>query len=75
MVDDLIGTGHTMAAAYDRLQAQGAERVEAAAVHGVQQDGVARVRDRFDALHLANTVDRDAASVDVAPLVRDAIRQ
>lgn len=70
--DDIIATGNTMAAAYDELADQGAERIEAAAVHGVMQDGVDRVAATYDALHLTNTVDRDAATVPVEPLIRDA---
>lgn len=70
--DDIIATGATMAAAHDELVAQDAARVEAAAVHGAMQEGVARVSDAYDALHLANTVARDAATVGIEPLVRDA---
>lgn len=71
--DDIIETGGTMAAAYDRLVEQGAERIEAAAVHGVLEQGVERVADQYDRLHLANTVDRDAASVSIEPLLRDRL--
>lgn len=67
--DDIIASGNTMVAAYDRVREQGADRVEAAAVHGVLQDGVERVADTFDALHLTNTVDREEATVDVTPLL------
>lgn len=73
--DDLIATGGTMAAAYDELKGQGAERVEAAAVHGVMQEGVERVAETYDALHLTNTVASAHATVPIEPLLRDALPQ
>ncbi|MFB6076853.1 MAG: ribose-phosphate diphosphokinase [Candidatus Nanohaloarchaea archaeon] len=71
--DDMIATGGTMAAAYDELVDQGADRIEAAAVHGVLQEGVDRVASTYDALHLTNTIDRDAATVGIEPLLRDRV--
>lgn len=71
--DDLIETGGTMVAAYDRLKAQGAETVVAAAVHAVLDDGVQRVRATYDTLYLTNTVATDAATVSIEPLVRNIV--
>ena len=70
--DDLIETGGTMVAAYERLTDQGAETVVAAAVHAVLDEGVRRVRECYDALYLTNTIANDAATVPVEPLVQDA---
>ena len=71
--DDLVETGGTMVAAYDRLRDHGAETVVAAAVHGVLDEGIRRVRDAYDGLYLTNTVATDAANVSIEPLVRTAI--
>ncbi len=71
--DDIIETGGTMAAAYEKLADAGAERIEAAAVHGVLQEGVDRVAAQYDALHLANTVDREQATVSIEPLLRQEL--
>lgn len=71
LFDDIIETGGTMAAAGKRLEELGAERVEAAAVHGVLEEGVRRVEEEFDEIHLTNTVDRESASVRVEPLLRE----
>ncbi|RLM53919.1 hypothetical protein DVK02_10860 [Halobellus sp. Atlit-31R] len=68
--DDLIATGTTMVRAFHRLKTQGAKTVQAAAVHGVLPDGVQRVRDAYDALHLTNTIERDAATVGIEPVLR-----
>ncbi|MDY6766531.1 MAG: ribose-phosphate diphosphokinase [Candidatus Nanohaloarchaea archaeon] len=73
VVDDIIATGGTMTDAYEKLRAQGAGRVEAAAVHGVLADGVEQVADMYDALHLANTVDRVQADTAVEPLLHEAL--
>jgi ribose-phosphate pyrophosphokinase len=67
--DDMIATGGTMVAAFDRLREQGAKRVEAAAVHGVLTAGVERVSETYDALYLTNTVASDRATVGVEPLL------
>ncbi|WP_306060885.1 ribose-phosphate diphosphokinase [Natronococcus wangiae] len=68
--DDLIETGGTMVAAYERLKDQGAETVVAAAVHGVLDEGIQRIKDTYDGLYLTNTVATDAATVSIEPLVR-----
>lgn len=46
--DDLISTGRTMVEAFHRLKKQGAKKVQAAAVHGVLDEGVQWVRDASD---------------------------
>ncbi|WP_254526070.1 ribose-phosphate diphosphokinase [Natrinema caseinilyticum] len=71
--DDLIETGGTMVAAYDRLTRQGADTVVAAAVHGVVDEGIRRVRDTYDGLYLTNSIARDAANVSIEPLVRTVL--
>ena len=71
--DDLIATGGTMVSAYDRLKAQGANRIQAAAVHGVIESGIERVQETYDDLYLTNTIDTDAATVRVEPLLRDVL--
>ncbi len=71
--DDIIATGGTMEAAYEELVAQGAERVEAVAVHGVLDEGVERVADTYDALHLTNTIAQDRETVGIEPLLADAL--
>lgn len=71
--DDLVATGGTMVEAVERLREQGAATVQAAAVHGVLDDGVRRVRDACDALYLTNTIANDAASVRIEPLIAGAL--
>ncbi|WP_435346676.1 ribose-phosphate diphosphokinase [Haloarchaeobius sp. HRN-SO-5] len=71
--DDIVATGGTMVDAYRRLREQGAESVQAAAVHGVIDEGVRRVRNTFDALYLTNSVASEWASVPVEPLVERAL--
>lgn len=73
--DDLIATGGTMVEAFHRLEEQGAKTVEAAAVHGVLDDGVQRVRDTYEALYLANTIANNMANVQIEPLIRDAFNR
>lgn len=71
--DDLVATGGTMVEAFDRLKAQGAGTVQAAAVHGVSEAGVDRVRETYGRLYLTNTVANDAANVCIEPLIRDVL--
>lgn len=71
--DDIIATGSSMEAAYTRLKEEGAERVEAAAVHGVMAEGIRGVRETFDALHLTNAVPNNHANVRVEPVLRDVL--
>jgi ribose-phosphate pyrophosphokinase len=73
--DDLIATGETMVTAFDRLKKQGAQTVEGAAVHGVLDDGVQRVRDRYEALYLTNTIANDAARVRIESLIEEIARR
>ncbi|MDY6776580.1 MAG: ribose-phosphate diphosphokinase [Candidatus Nanohaloarchaea archaeon] len=71
--DDIIETGTTMLEAHDALKEEGAETVEAAAVHGVMEEGVDRVAERFDRLHLTNTVESEHADVDIEPFLREEL--
>ena len=71
--DDLIETGGTMVAAYDRLKSQGADTVVAAAVHGVLDEGIRRVQDTYDDLYLTNTIETDAGTVSIESLVRTVL--
>lgn len=71
--DDLVATGGTMVRAYRRLKEQGAATVQAAAVHGVIDDGVRRVSEIYDGFYLTNSVASDAATVSIEPLLEDAV--
>jgi len=71
--DDMIATGGTMVAARERLLEQGAATVRAAAVHGVLESGVERVREAFDGLYLTNSIADRGGEVRVEPLVRAAL--
>lgn len=73
VLDDVIETGGTMSATYDRIKEEGANRVEAAAVHGVLQEGVEKVRSTFDRLHLTNSVQNRYSNVEVEPLIRERL--
>jgi ribose-phosphate pyrophosphokinase len=70
--DDVIETGGTMVEAYETVKDEGADRVEAAAVHGVLEDGIERVRDTFDGTYLSNSIGGHGFEVAVEPLVREA---
>jgi ribose-phosphate pyrophosphokinase len=65
--DDIIATGGTMVTAFERLKDQGARTVEAAAVHGVLDEGIRRVRETYDGLYLTNTIANEAANVSIEP--------
>jgi ribose-phosphate pyrophosphokinase len=67
--DDIVETGNTLQEAYGRLDEQGAERIEAAVVHGVMQEGIERARQTFDSFYLTNSIKRDQANVNVSPLI------
>ncbi|MDY6777225.1 MAG: phosphoribosyltransferase family protein, partial [Candidatus Nanohaloarchaea archaeon] len=69
--DDIIETGGTMVEMFETLQEQGAERIEAAAVHGVLDDGVERVASTYDDLHLTNSIANEAATTGIEPLVKE----
>jgi ribose-phosphate pyrophosphokinase len=71
--DDLIETGGTMVAAYDRLKSQGADTVVAAAVHGVLDEGIQRVQGAYDGLYLTNTIETDAGNVSIEPLIQTVL--
>jgi len=73
VLDDMIATGGTMVAAHDRLKDAGAEHVAAAAVHGVLDAGIERVRQTYDALYLTDSIPNEAADVSVGPVIDDAL--
>lgn len=72
--DDLISTGGTMVNAYHRLKKQGAATVQAAAVHGVLENGIQRVLRTYDALYLTNTIANGQATVQIESLIENEVR-
>lgn len=73
VIDDIIETGGTMCQAAEKLREKGAERVEAAAVHGVLEKGIERVKKSYDRLWLTNSIDNNHFQIKVEPLLREAI--
>lgn len=71
--DDIIETGSTMVTTHNVLKNQGADRVVAAAAHGVLNGGVERVRTTYDQLYLANTIDTPHVNVSLEPVLRDKV--
>lgn len=70
--DDIVETGGTLVEAYETVREQGADRVEAAVVHGVLDEGIERAREAYDGLYLSNSIGGHEADVRVEPLVREA---
>lgn len=73
VLDDIVETGGTMAAAYERIKDEGADRVEAAAVHGVLKEGVEKIASTYDGFRLTNSVKNDRSNTRIEPLVKKAV--
>jgi hypothetical protein len=75
VVDDMINTGGTMAAFYDKCVGYGAREVIALATHGVIESGIEKIRGKYAKLYLTNTINRPGANVDVTDLVVQTIKR
>lgn len=71
VLDDMIATGGTLCAAHDRLRDQGANQIVAAAVHGVLEEGITRVRQEYDDVYLTDSMPNEAANVSVGQHLMD----
>ena len=69
VVDDLIETGGTLDRFYHECRKADAKATIALATHGVLEEGIARVKAKYQKLYLCNTIDRKAANVDITPLI------
>ncbi len=68
--DDIISTGGTMIAAKDNLLRLGVRRVSAAATHGLMEEGLNSVYNKFEGnLHVTNTISSRYSNVDMTPLI------
>jgi len=74
VLDDIISTGKTMCNTYKELKSAGAKKIIAIATHGVLPEGIERVKNTYDDLILANTINRKEANVNVSPLILKEIR-
>ncbi|MEK7208044.1 MAG: hypothetical protein AAB699_00670 [Patescibacteria group bacterium] len=73
VVDDIIETGGTLAKFRELCAPYKPKALFAVATHGVLPSGIARVSGLYGALFLSNTVSQPEATVDVSPLIIDAL--
>jgi len=74
VVDDIIGTGGTLARFYEFAKKSGAKKVIALITHGVMDKGIQRIKKTFTKLYLANTINKKEANVDITGLIVDALK-
>lgn len=73
VVDDLIETGGTLDRFYDECKRAGAQDIVALFTHGVLPSGISRIKKRYTAVYLTNSIDRKEANVDITPLIRESL--
>ncbi len=74
VVDDIIETGGTMLSCYDVCMEYGAKEVIALATHGVLEEGIKKVQDKYSQLYLTNSINRPEANVDITNIVLHSIK-
>ena len=72
-IDDLIETGGTLDRFYDECKRIGAKETIALATHGVLEEGIERVKAKYQKLYLTNTINRKEANVDIVPFIFETI--
>lgn len=74
VVDDIIGTGGTLARFHEFAKKSGAEKIAALITHGVLDSGIKRIKKTFAKLYLTNTINKKEANVDIAGLIVNALK-
>ena len=73
VIDDVIKTGGTLEKFYDECNRAGAKQIIALITHGVIPSGVERAKRTYRKLYLTNTIHQEAANVDIANLILNAL--
>ena len=75
IVDDIIATGGTIAAAAEQLKKRGAKRIVAACTHGLYTSGgLQRLRGVCDAVYSSDTIENESTAYSPAPEVAAALQ-
>lgn len=75
VVDDLLETGGTMDKFYDECKKRGAQKVVALITHGVLKKGIVRIKSKYDALYLTNTIKNKEANIDITELIAQSLKK
>ena len=76
ILDDIIASGGTMMKAIEKVKLGGAERVMAAATHGLfLKDSLKKLKEMTDYLVVTDSISTPVSRVSVAPLIAEAIKK
>ncbi|MBU1988368.1 MAG: ribose-phosphate diphosphokinase, partial [Nanoarchaeota archaeon] len=74
IVDDIIGTGHTVEETAEIAIAHGAKKVTCIGVHGVLVENAAKRIKKYASLLTTNTIPNKYARIDVSPVIFEALK-
>lgn len=69
LVDDLLSTGSTLLRAKEQCMKLGAKKSVAIVTHGVNDEGINRIRANFDDLYMSDSINRTGKIVSIRPLL------
>jgi len=75
VIDDMVKTGGTLVKFHNIAKRSQAKNVLALITHGVIPSGISRIKNIYDKVYLANTIDREEANVDVTNLILETIEE
>jgi ribose-phosphate pyrophosphokinase len=73
VIDDIIETGGTMQEIAKVLRSQYVESIEAAAIHGVMEEGIEKTARAYDNLYLTNTIKNKHSNIKIEPVLREEL--
>ncbi|MBI2626442.1 MAG: ribose-phosphate diphosphokinase [Candidatus Nealsonbacteria bacterium] len=73
VVDDIIGTGGTLAKFYEFAKQSDAKEITALITHGVLDQGIQRIKSTFAKLYFTNTINKKEANIDITDLIVSAL--
>lgn len=74
VVDDIVETGGTMIRFEEACKKYGPKDMVAVVTHGLLPEGVTRLQQNYSKLFLSNSIPSSASSVDIAPLIAEALK-
>jgi len=73
VVDDIIETGGTMIGFYNECEKFAPKEMVAVVTHGLLSSGIKRLKEKYLAVFISNTINQEEANVDISMLISRAL--
>jgi len=74
VVDDILETGGTLLKFYEVAKKSGAKKVVALITHGLLNEGIKKIKEKFSKVYLTNSINIKEANIDIGDLIINTLK-